>query len=122
MGIHIMPGVNLKGIQPQMIVALMVADTAYGTLGYDCILTSAVRNGTWDEVLLHGTGCAIDLSVRTLHGSLLPDRDVDVIYAQINAVLGKSGGGQYDVVDERPSRNPSSKSTGPHIHIEFDPK
>jgi len=122
MSIHIKAGVNLKGLQPQMLLALMVASEAFSAQGEDCIVTSAVRDGTWDQVLLHGTGCAIDLSVGDLKGFPLNDEQIDKVLNHLNAVLGRPGGGQYDVVDERPGHNPSSMSTGPHIHIEFDPK
>jgi hypothetical protein len=120
--LHFMPGVNLRGLQPQMVLALTVANEAFASMDADCIVTSATRDGTWDEVLLHGKGCAVDLSVKDIHGVSLSDLQVTNILRHLNNVLGRQGGGQFDVVDERPDHNPSSNSTGPHIHIEFDPK
>jgi len=121
MTIHIMNGVDLRNVQPQTILAVMVAEEAFSQRGRDCIITSAYRKGPWRDTLLHGTGCAVDLSVRDLRGVELPKPEVDAVLAQLNLVLGRPGGGQYDVVDER---NPGSSPgwSGPHIHIEFDPK
>ena len=116
-----MPSVNLKGLQPQMVLAIFVANDAYGCQGRDCIITSAVRNGTFEEHGFHAVGQAIDLSVRSLRGEMIPDDEMSVILAQLQAVLGRPGGGQYDVVDERKVGS-SAGWTGTHIHIEFDPK
>jgi len=122
MALHIMPGVNLRGLQSQALLALTVAIDAFGCQGYDCILTCAKRDGPFSADGYHSTGQAIDLSVRMMSGDPIPDEAVSIILAQLNAVLGRPGGGQYDVVDERPGHSPSPQSTGAHIHIEFDPK
>ena len=122
MGLHLMPGVDLRGMSPQIGLAISVADAAFGERGRDCILTCVRRWGGFDVDGFHATGNAVDISVADLRRVPLPSPEVDAIVARLQMVLGRLGGGQFDIVDERPGRNPSRQSTGPHIHIEFDPK
>jgi len=121
MSLHFMHGIDLRKLSPQAVLALMVANDCYAEEGEHCVVTSVCRPGTFLEAGYHGTGNAVDLSCRRLDGKPIPDETMDEIYRQINLRIGRVDGGQYDVIYEK---NPGSSAgwTGPHIHIEYDPK
>ena len=110
------PGVDLREMIPQTLLAWDVAAEVYERHGKFCRVTSLYRQGAWDQVLLHGKGAAIDLGLRDLDGNQFDGLTTDSIVDELTHRLGKPFGGQYDVVDERGAPG------GPHIHIEFDPK
>jgi hypothetical protein len=122
MSLHFMPNVDLRRMTPQAGLAMQVASEVYAEESEECLITSVCRQGTFAEVGLHGDGNAVDLSVRRLDGTPIEDFVMDRIVYQIGIRIGKVGGGQYDVVDERPGHTPSPHATGPHIHVEYDPK
>lgn len=93
-------GVDIRGIQPEMLLALQVVHSIYEENGVALVITSAL-DGAHKQGSLHYSGYALDF--RTRH--VLP------VVAQslandIAAALGK----QYDVVLE-----------DTHLHVEFDP-
>ena len=99
--LKIKEGVELQGLQPQMFIAVTVADEVYEEFGLECVITSALdsQHGAHS---LHYKGFAVDL--RTKH---IPDaRNKSVISDKIQSRLGS----QFQVVLEND-----------HIHIEFDP-
>lgn len=97
----IKPGVDLRGISPQMVLAFTIAQHVYGKYGYDCVITSC-SDGVHGPNSLHYKGQALDL--RTKNVSRV---DLSKIYQELVLFLGD----QFDVVLE-----------GDHIHVEFDPK
>ena len=99
--VQIKPGVNLAGLQPQMVLALNVADDVYRSRGHVLTITSANDSQHMDSSL-HYSGFAVDLRTKDL-----PPADVPEIAEAIKAQLGS----QYDVIQEMD-----------HIHVEFDPK
>jgi hypothetical protein len=97
----IKPGVRLTGLQPQAVLAYVIAGSVYDAFDAPCVMTSAVE-GKHKNGSMHVLGCAIDL--RT---SVLPvDRHEPLAMA-----LRTSLGSEYDVVLE-----------ADHIHIEWQPK
>jgi hypothetical protein len=119
MSLHFKDGVNLRGLQPQAVLAMVVASETFAEVHEDCLITSAVRNGTFEEHGYHATG--IDVAARRLDGTPIPAPVMAQIWKQLNLRIGRMGGGQYDVVDEM-AHGASPGWTGAHIHIEFDPK
>lgn len=115
MSYHFKPGCDLRMMTPQTFLAWSVAAEVYEASGELCWATSIYRPGTWDQVMLHGVGDAIDLGLRDAAGHVFNDKLIDSIYQQLAHRLGKAYGGQYDVIDERAAPG------GPHIHIEFQP-
>ena len=98
----IKPGVDLRGIHPQLAIAYTIAALIYQEKSTaPCVITSC-SDGTHGPNSLHYVGMALD--IRTRH--LRPDQ-VHPVYVAIKQALGE----QFDVVLE-----------GTHIHIEFDPK
>ena len=122
MSLHFKPGVNWERMSPQIVLALAVASECYGEVGEDCLVTCIQRGEDFSKDGYHAMGYAADLSVKRYRGGeLIPDPVMDRIVSALQARLGRPGGGQFDVVDERQPHS-SAGWTGPHIHIEFDPK
>lgn len=111
MGLYLKPGVDLRDLQPQTLLAFMVADEVYADHGLPCRITSVYRDGS----MLHTEGFAVDLGLRDGNGELYADDIIDSLVDSLKARIGKPLH-QFDVVDERTAPG------GPHIHIEFDPR
>lgn len=93
----IKPGVDLRGLQPQMVIAVQVAQWVYGA--QELTITSG-SEGEHMAGSLHYKGLAVDIRLPA------PDK-IAVVILGLRGSLGK----QYDVVLEND-----------HIHIEFDPR
>jgi hypothetical protein len=107
---------------PQIAIALNVASECYAEEGEDCLVTGLTREGPFAKQGFHSTGAAVDLAVRRYRGGdPIPTEKMDRIVAALEARLGRSGGGPFDVVDERHPRQDSPSRTGPHLHLEFQP-
>lgn len=94
-------GVDLRGVQPQLILAFVVACAVYARHKSECWITSA-SDGTHGPTSLHYQGLALDL--RTRH---VPPDALAPLHADLASALGE----QFDVVLE-----------SDHLHVEFDPK
>lgn len=92
------PDIRLRGIQPEILLALYIADQVYEAHGEDCIITS-VTDGQHMRGSLHHCGLAADLR--------LPKGNPSSIIEALRAQLGAD----FDVVQERD-----------HLHLEYDPK
>lgn len=100
---RIKDGVQIAGIQPQILVALMVAKEEYDKLNTELVLTS-VLDGVHSANSKHYSGNAVDLRTRTLPD---PRQNGQALANQIGENLGR----EFDVIFE-----------GDHIHIEYDPR
>ena len=96
-------GVNVRGIQPEILLARIVAGEIFARYGADAIITSGLE-GKHKKTSKHYKGQAIDLRVRHIDRRLWP---------VVTEALKKALGPQYDVILEGRKL---------HIHIEFDPK
>jgi len=95
-------GVKVAGMRPELVLAMIVAESAYRERGYDCIITS-VMDGRHSIKSKHYAGQAFDC--RTRH---LPDQSaIETVAGAIRKALAP----HYDVIIE-----------SDHIHVEFDPK
>lgn len=122
MSLHFANRIDWRMMSPQVALALQVASECFGEEGEDCLVTCIKRPGDFKRDGLHAIGQAADLAVRRYRGGeLIPLDAMDRIVAKLQSRLGRTGGGQFDVVDER-APGSSPRWTGPHIHIEFDPK
>ena len=98
----IKPGVDLRGLTPQMAVAFSIAQNIFREkAGASCVITSG-SDGTHGPNSLHYKGKALDLRTNNLR----PEQ-VHPVYATLKIALGA----QFDVVLEED-----------HLHVEFDPK
>ena len=98
---RIKPGASVKGIQPEMAVALIVIDSAYSQIGVEAVLTSGT-DGAHGVHSLHPDGKAVDIRTNNVHAAALPD-----LVCNVKGMLGP----EFDAVLE-----------SDHLHVEFDPK
>jgi len=94
-------GVKVQGIRPELILAIMVADGVYTSLGQELVITSLL-DGTHSNTSLHYSGCGLDLRTRYFSGSEAK-KARDDIAGRLTS--------DYDVLLE-----------SNHIHIEFQPR
>ena len=95
-------GVDLRGLQPQMVLAYVIACTIWQErAGVPCVITSA-SDSVHGPNSLHYKGMALDLRTNSLRSE-----QVGPIHTALVAALGP----QFDVVLEPD-----------HIHCEYDPK
>lgn len=90
---------DLRGMQPELVPAIIVANEVYGSAGYDCVITS-VCDGEHTKGTLHKHGFGVD--IRTKH---VPVEKQAALAKEIATRLST----QYDVLLE-----------ADHLHIEFD--
>ena len=100
-------GVSIKGIQPEVIYGLLVAETVFTETGYDLIITS-ICDSKHGVNSLHYKGLAFDL--RSKH---LP---TEIIKKYLLECLKKCFGKEWDVILE------DLGGDNEHYHLEFDPK
>lgn len=94
------PGVRARGVQPETVLAIVIAAKIYEAAGAEFVVTS-ITDGRHGVNSLHSCGLAFDC--RTRH---LSDDQKGQIHVQLKAALPG-----YDVVLE-----------SDHFHIEYDPK
>lgn len=99
--IHLKHGVNVTGLQPEMVLALMVVHSHYAKIKKACVITSGL-DGVHSENSLHYVGRALDF--RTRHIDTVGQRKA------LTKRIAKALGDEYDVIFE-----------GDHIHVEHDP-
>ena len=93
-------GVRVLGVRPEMVLALIIAESIYDDLQEDFRLTSCVE-GVHSRASIHYAGGAGDTS-----------RPADLVRATVLVTrLRESLGNDFDVILE-----------SDHIHIEFQPK
>ena len=100
------PGVSLKDLVPQMLVALEVAKEEFSKYGLDTVVTSA-NDGEHREGSYHYKGRALDF--RTKHSGGLGKTISNEIRQRL-ALVG------FDVIFEYPNQ------INEHVHLEWDPK
>lgn len=94
-------GVSIAGIQPETVVALLVAEGVFGHHKATLTVTSCT-DSKHGRASLHYVGFAIDLRTRDIPQGVVGD-----IAEDLRNFLGD----QYDVVRE-----------DTHLHVEFQPK
>ncbi len=99
-------GVGLGGLQPQVVLGLMLAEQAFATVGAECIVTS-INDGVHKDDSFHYAGQAADLRIKHVH----PNQR-DAVLARLGDLLGA----QWDVLWE------GKGTENEHFHIEWDPR
>lgn len=94
--------VSLKGVRPETIVAMHIADMVHQELFGSRVTITAVTDGVHSAGSLHYVGLAFDIRTRSIEESKIP------VFVE---ALKKSLTGEFDVITE-----------GDHIHVEFQPK
>ncbi len=101
MSVTLKAGVQLRGMTPQILLVIMVAEGVYGEHDYPLVVTS-VCDGKHSWNSLHYVGMAIDFRTRHLAAG-----DNLKITGELKACLGL----EFDVVLETD-----------HIHVEWQPE
>lgn len=99
----IYPGVDLNGVKPEILIAMVAAEGVFTSLGHKLVLTS-VNDGKHGTGSLHYAGLAFDCRSRDL---TVQER------IELTAALKAALGPQFDVVNE---------DTPLHLHVEYQPK
>ena len=101
-------GVRLANLQPQVVLALQVAEGVYRDVaGVDCWMTSG-NDGQHRRGSLHFSGNAADLRVHNIPG--------DTVAREVASTLREALGEDFDVVLE------ALGTMNAHIHLEYQPK
>jgi len=105
--VKLKPGVRLKGLTPQMVLAAMVVEEVLAELGAPCVITSA-NDSKHSAASWHYKGQALDFRTKfdQLNGMENALRDA------VKAALGDD----FDVVME------AVGTDSEHLHVEYDVK
>lgn len=95
-------GVKLRGMRPEMVLAIMVAEGVYAELGYPLLTITSGGEGRHSRGSLHYAGLAVDFRTRHMERG---DRRAAA------DMLRENLGAEFDVVLE-----------ASHLHCEFQPK
>lgn len=102
--IRLLTTVDPAGMQPQINLAIQVAEPIWKKYGADTLWITSLNDGTHKIGSLHYKGLAVDLRVKNLPPTL---------WSQTVAELQAALGFKYDVLLEMDP---------PHCHVEYDPK
>ena len=94
-------GVRLTGLQPQMVLAVFIAEKVYQKYGVECVITSGVE-GKHSGTSRHYLGYAIDLRTRDFNPA-----DIPKVLEELKEALGDDYYVAFEVN---------------HFHISFKPK
>jgi len=100
----IKPGVDLRGIQPEIVLARTEVGEIFSRYNATTVITSGLDEADRGRDSIHPKGNAMDFRIRHVDKRLWP-----LIAEDISKALGP----QYDVVLEAAKL---------HIHVEFDPE
>ena len=100
---NLKPGVKLKDLQPQTVVAMVVVDSIYKAHDTECVITSC-NDSTHKSDSFHYRGLAIDVRTRNYF------EDKQALRDEIAEALGE----EFDVLLE------SVGTESEHLHIEYD--
>lgn len=98
-------GVIIKGIQPELVLGLMIADSIYQKYGHELTVTS-VMDSKHGANSLHYKGLAADLRITNVIESKHYPNGLEGLVRELETSLVG-----FDVVLEKD-----------HIHIEYDPR
>lgn len=99
--LSIKPGVDVFGIRPELVLAIVVAERVWNGYGVGLTIT-CVRDGKHSETSLHYAGAAVDLRTHGMAGDILAEA-----VRTLKGALGRD----YDVIVE-----------SDHVHLEFQPR
>ena len=100
------PGVDIQGLQPQMVLAFAIIQPIYHRMGYECVITAAC-DGKHLTNSLHYKGLALDFRIKHVISI-----DKPRLIKDIKDALGQD----FDVLLE------DAGTPNEHAHVEHDPK
>jgi hypothetical protein len=102
--IKLKPGVSLKGMQPQVVLAALIVESIYASHSAVCTITSC-NDSVHSTNSLHYNGLALDFRTKDY------TQDKQQLLAEIIVALGA----EFDVLLE------SEGKDNEHLHVEYDP-
>lgn len=97
-------GVKVRGIAPEIVLAIDVADQCFEIMGHVSMTVTSVVDGKHSTASLHYIGHAVDIRTKT-QGIALGSAE------HLAVLIRKRLTDEFDVVVEKD-----------HLHIEFQPK
>lgn len=94
-------GVRVLGMRPEMLLAVIAAESIWQKRGVEAVITSCI-DGDHSKGSRHYAGCALDFRTSNLPAGS---------WQEVRDELAGAMEGDFDVVLEKD-----------HIHVEFDPK
>lgn len=108
--VSIKPGVKIAGMRPEILLAIIIADSVYSARRIPCVLTSVEDSTLHKSTSLHYKGLAVDIRLPSYY-TLADQAAVENLDELVSSAIARALGKEYDVVLEKD-----------HIHIEYDPK
>lgn len=100
-------GVKVFGLRPEVLLALMVADSVWKSFGYDVLTITSAVDSVHGPGSLHYAGAAVDLRSKDIaddHKRLIVSRVRECLTSEFDFILESHG------------------QTNEHFHLEFQPK
>lgn len=98
------PGVDIRGIQPEIVLGICIADSVYLRVVNHEVTITSVRDGEHMIGSLHNTGYAADLRTNDVL-----EKQLEKLFIELKEALGAISS-QFDLIFE-----------SNHLHLEFDP-
>lgn len=105
MSISLKPGVKLAGLQPQIVLAITVAEHIWWLHGETPLVITSCNDGQHKEDSFHYRGLAVDLRTKTL-----PENERTAAVKRLREALGT----EFDVLYENVGQ------PNEHVHVEHD--
>ena len=103
--IQIKPGVKLTNLQPQIVLAVTVAEHIWWNAAQTALVITSANDGTHKEDSFHYRGYAVDLRIKTM-----PLKLRATAVQQLRSALGS----QFDVLHEAIGTDTE------HVHVEWE--
>ncbi len=98
--------VKLKDLQPQIVLAIQIAEGVWVKYGSPLLVVTSCNDSTHKEGSFHYRGLAVDLRIKNISEANQP-----VLVKDLMVMLGP----EYDVIWE------DAMGPNAHVHIEWDP-
>mgnify|MGYP001596474725 CR=1 FL=1 len=102
--IALKPGVKLKGLTPQVLIAMQAAEHIWWFHGQTTLVVTSCNDGQHKEGSFHYVGQAVDFRIKTM-----PEK----LRAKAVAQLKEALGGEFFVLHE------SAGTDNEHVHVQW---
>lgn len=107
--IALKPGVKLTDLQPQIVLALQIAEGLWAKYGQPTLVVTSCNDSKHIAGSLHYTGRAVDLRIKSI-----PSANREKLVIDLDNAFGGDSS-EFDVLWE------NQGTMNEHLHIEHDP-